>query len=53
MKVDLDKVGIISGHAYSLLGAYEITHDGNQVKLIKLRNPWGEREWNGNWCDGD
>jgi len=50
---EVSKVGLICGHAYSLLGAYSVNHQGKTVKLVKLRNPWGEREWNGNWKDGD
>lgn len=40
-------MGLVGGHAYSLLRAYE----GNGLKLIKLRNPWGSHEWNGDWSD--
>jgi len=40
--------GIYEGHAYSILKAVEI--DGQ--RLVCLRNPWGEEEWNGPWSDG-
>lgn len=48
------KFGLVSGHAYSLIGANEITtNSGQKVKLVRIRNPWGEFEWNGNWRDND
>lgn len=40
-------MGLVTGHAYSLIGAYE----GNGVQLVKVRNPWGQHEWNGDWSD--
>jgi len=43
--------GIISGHAYSLIGVYEFMHQGQNVRLCKLRNPWGSGEWKGDWSD--
>ncbi|EAR84269.2 calpain family cysteine protease (macronuclear) [Tetrahymena thermophila SB210] len=52
-KEELDKLGLINGHAYSLLGAYEVTSQGRVTRLVKLRNPWGEREWTGDWNDSD
>jgi len=35
-------MGIISGHAYTLIGAYDVM-DANfePESLVKLRNPWG------------
>lgn len=33
--------GIYASHAYSLLGAFEIMGE----KIVKMRNPWGEKEW--------
>lgn len=40
--------GIEDGHAYSVLRAVE--YEGNRLLMIK--NPWGETEWNGPWSDG-
>ncbi|KAI1866996.1 hypothetical protein JX265_007572 [Neoarthrinium moseri] len=56
---DWQKSGLALGHAYSILEAREeVDEDGNKVRLVKIRNPWGERawngvgEWNGPWSDG-
>jgi hypothetical protein len=43
--------GLILGHAYTLLGTVTIIKNGKQVRLVNLRNPWGEKEWNGDWSD--
>jgi len=37
--------GFIGSHAYAVLEAWE---EGD-LKLLKLRNPWGEVEWEGDW----
>jgi len=42
-------VGLIEGHAYSLIGVMELEKD----RCIRLRNPWGNLEWNGAWSDKD
>ncbi len=45
---DISDLGIVMGHAYSILDACDV--DGN--KLIQLRNPWGNsKEWKGAWGD--
>jgi hypothetical protein len=36
--------GIIGGHAYSLIDAHTLS---NGVKLLRIRNPWGNSEWTG------
>ena len=43
--------GIVSGHAYSLISINEFEHQGQLVRLLKLRNPWGSGEWKGDWSD--
>lgn len=48
-----DAKGIVHGHAYSLLDVKKgiAGDDGNTYDLLQLRNPWGEKEWNGAWSD--
>mmetsp|Transcript_3316 Transcript_3316/g.6299 ORF Transcript_3316/g.6299 Transcript_3316/m.6299 type:complete len:512 (+) Transcript_3316:58-1593(+) len=45
--VEESSQGIVQGHAYTLIGAYEV---GN-IRILKLRNPWGKFEWTGEWSD--
>ena len=46
---DIEKKGLIMGHAYTLMKAKAWRE--RQLYLIQLRNPWGEKEWTGNWSD--
>ncbi|KAK9417993.1 hypothetical protein SUNI508_08422 [Seiridium unicorne] len=56
---DWKRSGLALGHAYSILQSREeVDEDGNKVRLVQIRNPWGQRgwngigEWNGPWSDG-
>ena len=33
------------------LALLEVAHDGQTMQLLKLRNPWGCTEWEGEWSD--
>jgi len=48
---DENESGLISGHAYSVMSIHEVQGNGELVRLLKLRNPWGRVEWNGIWSD--
>ena len=41
------ETGIVPGHAYSVIAAKE----RHGVKLLNVRNPWGQFEWGGAWSD--
>jgi len=42
-----EMTGIVRGHAYTLVGA----HQYENIRLLKLRNPWGSFEWTGEYSD--
>ncbi|XP_037551407.1 calpain-A [Nematolebias whitei] len=49
-----DKVlpnGLVPGHAYTVTGLKQIMSQGKLVNLVRLWNPWGKTEWNGDWSD--
>jgi hypothetical protein len=41
------ETGIVPGHAYSVIAAQEHA----DIKLLNVRNPWGQFEWGGAWSD--
>ena len=45
-KATIDRLGLVPGHAYSILKIRDVTHPRlGKIKLLKLRNPWGNKEW--------
>jgi len=47
---DTSDQGIVQGHAYTLIGA--VSNVGAiQANLVQVRNPWGRKEWTGDWSD--
>lgn len=50
----ITKVGLVEGHAYTLIAADKYLYpdrNNEELQLLKLRNPWGYKEWTGDWSD--
>jgi len=50
------KCGLLARHAYSILDTIEIPKLASfkarkTSRLLRIRNPWGTKEWKGKWCD--
>lgn len=50
------KSGILAGHAYAILDAFEIPAPKSKTqrktsRILRIKNPWGWKEWNGKWSD--
>lgn len=58
MEAKLD-CGLVKGHAYAVTDVRRVRlgHGllaylkSDKLTMIRMRNPWGEREWNGPWSD--
>ncbi|XP_008938961.1 PREDICTED: calpain-5-like, partial [Merops nubicus] len=57
-EVETEK-GLVIGHAYSVTAVRKLrlgerltfSFKAEKLFMIRLRNPWGKREWNGAWSD--
>lgn len=44
--------GLVAGHAYTITKVALLEYRNKEVKLIRVRNPWGNHcEWKGRWSD--
>uniref|UniRef100_A0A6I8SP96 Calpain 5 n=1 Tax=Xenopus tropicalis TaxID=8364 RepID=A0A6I8SP96_XENTR len=51
--------GLVKGHAYAVTDVRKVRlghgllafFKSEKLEMIRMRNPWGEREWNGPWSD--
>ncbi|XP_039459258.1 calpain-1 catalytic subunit-like isoform X2 [Oreochromis aureus] len=43
--------GLVQSHAYAVTGVKQMISRGQMVNLVRLWNPWGHGEWNGDWSD--
>jgi len=51
--------GLVKGHAYAVTDVRRVRlghgllayFRSDKLNMIRKRNPWGQREWNGPWSD--
>ena len=49
--LNLEENGLVPGHAYTVLKVQEFNTSYGKVRLVNMRNPWGNGEWSGDWSD--
>ena len=48
----LSQMGLVTNHSYMIIDNIILKNpNGTEVKLLKIRNPWGTNEWLGDWSD--
>ena len=48
---EIEKYGLVSGHTFTVTNLVEGYVNKKYTRLIRLRNPWGYKEWIGDWSD--
>ena len=51
---DRQPTGLLTQHAYALLDVIYVKNPNHRKKrnrLLRIRNPWGQKEWTGRWGD--
>ena len=54
MDDDRRPTGLMTSHAYALLDVVYVKNPNHRKKrnrLLRIRNPWGQKEWTGQWGD--
>ena len=54
MDDDRQPTGLLTQHAYALLDVVYVknpNHHKKRNRLLRIRNPWGQKEWTGRWGD--
>jgi calpain-15 len=46
---EIERNGLSPSHAYTLMNIYSVKTSSGSEKLVKLRNPWGNNEYSGDW----
>jgi len=49
--IDIE-TGLTSTHAYSIIDSYDVEIANKKEKVLKLRNPWGQDRFRGEWAKG-
>ena len=48
----LEYTGLEYGHAYTIINIYTVEINPGEIeRLVKIKNPWGNSEFNGDWSD--
>ena len=48
---DSNRVGLPYNHVFTVLTTVELDENGTKHRLIKIRNPWNEEKFFGDWSD--
>jgi len=49
---DSNENGLPFNHAFSIMRPLSVfAEDGSEIRLVEMRNPWGEEKFNGTWSD--
>ena len=53
--IDNNHSGLFANHAYGILDVFELPKPRGRKRkisrLLRIKNPWGRKEWNGKWSD--